>query len=98
MDSDIEMYINNELERLYFVEGRDGMDGALKFARQTYQVYRTNVLRSRKNGFDIPSHASLPEYRRMFIGSIIAINRYLKEATCSDTIWGGYIHLAVQHV
>lgn len=91
MDRDIEMYINSEIERLHFVEGRDGMDGALKFARQTYQVYRTNVLRSRKNGFDNPSHASLPEYRRMFIGSILAINRYIKEATHTDTIWSGCI-------
>lgn len=40
---------------------------ALDYAEQTMRVYRKAVLTSRKRGFDKPHHASLPEYRPLFI-------------------------------
>ena len=66
-----------EEERLSFTEKRDGIDGAVAFAKQSMAVYRTCVLRSRKRGFDRPHHASLPEYRRGFIESYLAFKRYV---------------------
>lgn len=66
-----------ESHRLEFIEGRDGKDAALAFARRTLAIYRKCVLRSRKRCFDKPHHASLPEYRRGFIESYCAFKSYL---------------------
>lgn len=66
-----------EERRLAFVEERDGVAGAVDFARRSMQQYRTAVLNSRKRGSVKPSHASLPEYRRGFIESYLAFKRYI---------------------
>ena len=65
-----------EEQRLAFVQARDGVPGAVAFARQTMMIYRTSVLRSRKRGIDKPHFASLPEYRRGFIESYLAFKDY----------------------
>lgn len=67
-----------EEQRLAFIEQHDGVKGAVDFARQGMQIYRTCVLRSRKRGFGNPHHASLPEYRRGFIESYLAFKNYVK--------------------
>jgi hypothetical protein len=67
-----------EEQRLAFIEQRDGVKGTIAFAEQGMQIYRTCVLRSRKRGFDRPHHASLPEYRRVFIESYLAFKNYVK--------------------
>jgi len=66
-----------EEQRIAFVEERDGIAGAVDFARRTIRQYRTAVLNSRKRGSVKPSHASLPEYRRGFIESYLAFKRYI---------------------
>ncbi len=67
-----------EKQRLGFVENRDGIAGAIAFARQCRSQYRKAVLASRKRGLTKPSHASLPEYRRGFIESYLAFKRYIE--------------------
>jgi hypothetical protein len=67
-----------EEERLKFIEERDGVEGAVTFAKQTLATYRRCVLHSRKRGFNPPHHASLPEYRQGFIESYLAFKAYIK--------------------
>lgn len=64
----------SECERLAFIKTRDG--SAVDFARQIVTQYRRAVLTSRKRGYEKPSHASLPEYRRGFIESYLVAKRY----------------------
>lgn len=71
--------IRTEERRLAFVKARDGVAGAVDFARQGTEVYRKAVLCSRKRGFERPHHASLPEYRRGFIESYLAFKRYVRQ-------------------
>lgn len=73
-----------EEQRLAFVEQRDGVEGAVEFARQGIKIYRTCVLRSMKRGFAKPHHASLPEYRRGFIESYLAWKHYIKTHNALD--------------
>lgn len=68
-----------EQQRLQFITERDGIDGAVDFARRTLKIYRTAVLRSRKRGHDKPHHASIPEYRRKFIESYCAFKKFIKD-------------------
>lgn len=71
--------------RLAFVENRDGVDGAVNFAKRAMSQYRKAVLNSRKRGSVKPSHASLPEYRRGFIESYLAFKKYVLDQSRSDT-------------
>lgn len=68
-----------EEARLALVEAREGVAGAVAFARQTLRLYRKAVLTSRKRGFSQPHFASLPEYRRGFIESYLAFKKYAAE-------------------
>jgi hypothetical protein len=70
---------HSEHQRLAFVEGRDGLEGAISFARQTVKVYRKAVLCSRKRGYAKPHHGSLPDYRRGFIESYLVAKQFLKK-------------------
>jgi hypothetical protein len=70
-----------EEERLTFIAKRDGIDGAVDFARRAMSQYRIAVLNSRKRGSVKPSHASLPEYRRGFIESYLAFKKYIANNT-----------------
>ena len=67
-----------EESRLAFVEQRDGIAGAVAFARQGVLMYRKCVLKSLKRGYWKPHHASIPFYRRGFIESYLAFKAYIK--------------------
>ena len=67
----------SEEQRIAFVEDRDGIAGAVDFAIRTMKIYRRSVLYSRKRVKGNPHHASLPEYRRLFIESYLALKRYI---------------------
>lgn len=69
---------NMESTRLASVEARDGIAGALEFAKRTMVQYRRAVLNSRKRGSMRPSHGSIPEYRRGFIESYLSFKKYIK--------------------
>lgn len=68
-----------ENERLNFVIQRDGMTEAIDYAKRTLKVYRTALFRSRKHGFSQPHHASIPEYRRLFVMSCLAFRKFIRE-------------------
>jgi len=75
-----------EEQRLAFIEARDGVAGAIAFARRTMAQYRKAVLMSRKRGYGKLgrpniSHASLPDYRRGFIESYCAFKRYVHQSS-----------------
>lgn len=76
-----------EESRLTFVEKRDGVQGAVAFARQGIRIYRSCVLQSAKRGYGVkgsayadrkPHHASSREYRRGFIESYLAFKKYVE--------------------
>jgi len=67
-----------EEQRLKFMKERDGVEGAVAFARQTLKAYRMSLRRSRKRGFDPIHHATLPEFRRGFVESCLAFRAYLR--------------------
>lgn len=71
--------MEQEKQRLAFIEARDGIDGALAFAKQTLKIYRKAVLTSRKRGHTKPHHASLPEFLTGFIESYIVFKRYVAQ-------------------
>ena len=76
----------SEWNRLLFIHNRDGAEEAIYFARQTIRQYRKCVLRSRKRGFGFGTngklhHASLPEYRRGYIGSYIICKKFIRGMT-----------------
>ena len=66
-----------EHSRIAFVEQRDGKEAAIAFAKQTYRIYRTAVLSSRKRKATKVHFASLPEYKRSFIESCTVFRQYL---------------------
>ena len=77
----------SERQRLSFVEQRDGIHGAVDFARQGIKIYRSCVLQSAKRGYGAkgsayadrkPHHASFREYRRGFIESYLAFKAYVE--------------------
>jgi hypothetical protein len=82
------MFRMTESDRLSFVESRDGLQGAIAFAKQGIHIYRRSVLQSAKRGYGVkgsafadmkPHHASFREYRRTFIESYLAFKRYVAE-------------------
>lgn len=75
-----------EANRLAFVEQRDGVQGAIEFAKQGIKVYRRSVLQSAKRGYGVkgslyadksPHHGSFREYRRGFIESYLEFKKYI---------------------
>ena len=46
-----------------------GLEKAVSFAKQSMEVYKSCILRSRKRGFREPHHLSIPEYREKAIRS-----------------------------
>jgi len=69
----------SELTRIELVRNRDGEAAAVEFCRRTLQVYRRSVLMTEKNGRKF-HHASLPQYRKLFIRSYCEFKRYLSVA------------------
>ena len=63
-----------ETERLRFLETRDGLDGALAFARRTLHIYRAAVKRGkdgRRTGYG-------SAYRRALLLSCLDFRAYLR--------------------
>lgn len=68
-----------ETARLTFIEQRDGLEGAIAFAKQTIKTYRTCVLHSRKHGKTSNHYASVSEYKRTFIESYLSFKAFLEK-------------------
>jgi len=60
-----------EGNRLHFIMQRDGLNGAINFARQTMKIYRTSVVKK--------TFASSPVYKETFIKSYLDFKRFIKE-------------------
>ena len=68
------MMFYHELDRLGFVEARDGADAAYDFAERTLNLYRAALKRGkdgRRSGY---GHA----YRRTLVESCLDFRRYLR--------------------
>jgi hypothetical protein len=67
--------MRHEAARLCFVEARDGLPGAIAFARQSLRVYRAAVKRSkdgRRSGYG-------SAYRRALLESCLDFRAYLRQ-------------------
>lgn len=62
-----------ETNRLEFVTSRDGLSGAVEFAKQTYSQYKLALLKKEKR-----SHLRLREWRRGTVESIVILRRFLR--------------------
>ena len=71
------MSYTSEKQRLTFMVNRDGIDGAKEFARRLMTAYRQGVLKSRRAGYEKPSHLSIPEYRRSAMHSYLAAKHFV---------------------
>jgi len=69
--------VQAEIDRLTFLEDRDGYEEALDFAKRTYKSYRKALMCSRKRGVKKVHHASIPEFRPFFIGSCVVFRRFI---------------------
>lgn len=71
--------MNAEQHRLAFLETRDGVEGALEFAKRTYAIYRSALKMSRKRKSPKIHFASTPEYRRSYVESCLVFRAYIRE-------------------
>lgn len=69
--------MQREIERIACVEQRDGVDGALEFARRTVDIYRKAVLQTVRRGNAKAHFASSIQFKRGFIESYLELKRYL---------------------
>lgn len=69
--------MQHELNRIAFVEQRDGVDGAIEFARRTVDIYRKAVLQTIRRGNNKAHFASSIQFKRGFIESYIVLKQYL---------------------
>jgi hypothetical protein len=60
-----------ETDRLTFLQGRDGLAGAIDFARRTMVIYRRVVVSKDRSKED----------RRTFVESYLAFKRFLRDNT-----------------
>lgn len=68
-----------EQQRIQFIIQRDGIEGAIDFARRTMKIYRTAVLKSAKRGHEKPHFASTHDWKRKFIMSYLAFKAFLQQ-------------------
>jgi hypothetical protein len=66
---------DDEIARLKFHEARDGLEGALAFAKQTYFVYRKNLAIRNAGGFRCGYSLT---YRRPLVESCVILRQYIK--------------------
>jgi hypothetical protein len=67
--------VHHEAGRLRFMEARDGVQGAMAFARQSLSVYRAAVKRAkdgRRSGY-------ASAYRRALLESCLDFRAYLRQ-------------------
>jgi hypothetical protein len=72
------MHHQREIERLRFVAGRDGLDGAIRFAKQTIHVYRASLKQRNQNG-KRTGYGLV--YRKELVVSCVVIRRFLRDNT-----------------
>ena len=65
----------NELNRLAFVKQRDGVVGAIAFAKQGISVYRAALAQRNRLGFRCGYGK---EYRKTLVESLIVYRRFLR--------------------
>lgn len=66
----------HEFQRIALICARDGLAAAVDFCARTSRIYRDAVLASGRRGHHHAHFASLPEYRRKFIGSYLDFKRF----------------------
>jgi len=66
-----------ESERIKFIEDRDGVSGALEFAKRTIMIYRKSVLKRGGPNREF-HHASIKQYRRGYIESYVHLKQYVR--------------------
>lgn len=71
-----ERYLMSELARIKFIEERDGIEGAIKFSKQTIGIY-LKALKKQANGRF--GYAKDPKYQHLFVTSLLAFRNYLKQ-------------------
>ena len=69
--------MNRDQERLLFVQTRDGLEGAISFARRCVTQYRRACLMYTKQGTRMPK-----KFRIEWAKGYIEAKRYLKEHVC----------------
>lgn len=70
------MYHQQELTRLQFLIERDGIDGAIAFAKQTLRTYRTHLKRRNKGGHRMGYGLA---FRRPLVSSCVVFRRFLRD-------------------
>jgi hypothetical protein len=68
----------SEAARLDFIIKRDGLPGAIDFAKRTMTQYRRCVLMDGKNGRKF-HFASTLHYRPLFIASYLCFKRFISD-------------------
>lgn len=68
----------NEIDRLRFVRDRDGVEGAIKFATQTFSVYRAQ-LRQRNRAGKRAGYGLA--FRPELVGSCVVFRMFLRDNT-----------------
>jgi hypothetical protein len=66
-----------EIDRVLFIENRDGVEGAVAFCKQGLHVYRDALKRPTKEK-PKGKYARGPDYHRPFVESLITFRWYLK--------------------
>lgn len=68
----------SEIDRLRFVRDRDGIEGAIRFAKQTIQVYRASLKQRNKAG-KRTGYGLV--YREELVASCVVARRFLRDNT-----------------
>lgn len=71
----------SEIDRLRFVFNRDGLEGAIRFAKQTIHVYRASLKQRNKNG-KRTGYGLV--YRKELVASCVVARRFLRDNTYID--------------
>ena len=66
----------SEIDRLRFVLNRDGLEGAIRFAKQTIYVYRASL--KQRNKFGKRAGYGLA-YRKELVASCVVARRFLRD-------------------
>lgn len=82
MNESYQIAIDQEINRLNFIESKQGKDIAISFAKQVISQYRIAVLDSKyKKGLtDKQSFATLKQYRYKFILSYLVCKKYISDS------------------
>jgi hypothetical protein len=65
-----------EIDRLRFVTARDGLEGAIKFAQQTHNVYRAQLKQRNQAGYRCGYGLA---FREELVASRVVFRRFLRD-------------------